>query len=226
MNRDGDMMVEGYISILNENQGVLTALLFFITVLFGWLSGILSALRRKPKLKIHIIPGPTFCCTYRVGKMHGEYGVHRTGIALYLEISNVGYASTSIVEINVGYHWNILPFSKLWLKYRIGWFWLNQQSVILADFQNNIGGSVKFFPFLFQKSYISGERAETYLEIGRRTNGVVYFEQNDSFGGGFPKVTKLGLVKVKMRIRDAFHFFCSENKIRRFLRSRRQRAIV
>ena len=123
----------------NENQGVVSLCAFVVTMTFGWVSGIFSSLRRKPKLKLNLIDGPTFCCTYHVGKTQGEYEVHRTGIALYLAVANRGSAASSIGNVSVGYHWHLQRFSFQWLRYSIGWFWLRNQSVSLTDFQAKIG---------------------------------------------------------------------------------------
>lgn len=187
----------------NLNQGVVSVAIFLFTIGLGWASGIFSALRRKPKFNVTTIPGPTFCCTYPVGKKYGDFDVHRTGVALYLNIANVGSASSSIDNISIGYHWHLKPFSVLWIKYRLGWFWLNEQTTVLADFQSKIGENLKIYPFLTQKSILSGESAETFLEVGRSTNGVVYFEQGDSWGGCFP-TNQQDKIRLKVKVRDVF----------------------
>ncbi|QBH04133.1 hypothetical protein [Xanthomonas oryzae] len=188
---------------LNDNQGVVGAAIFAATVVFGWVSGIFSALRRRPKFEISLIDGPTFCCTYPTGKMHGQYEAHRTGIALYLSISNIGSAPSSISGISIGYHWHLRPFRSQWLKYTIGWFWLNNQSVALEDFQVAIGESLKVYPFLTQRNHLSPVQTDTFLDVGRSTNGVVYFEQLESWGAAFPTIKK-GHVRLKVRVRDVF----------------------
>lgn len=187
----------------NDNQGVVSIGIFVITIAFGWASGIFTALRRRPKFSLALIDGPTFCCTFPVGKEHNQFKVHRTGIALYLVVANVGSAPSSIENISVGYHWQLRPFSLLWLKYSVGWFWLTNQTAALADFQAKIGTSVKIYPFLTQENQLSTVRSDTYLEIGRSVNGVVYFEQSESWGGFFPAVHK-GSVRMKVRVRDVF----------------------
>lgn len=191
----------------NENQGVLTILIFVVTLFVGWTSGIFGALRHKPKFKIRLLPGPTFCCTFPVGKKHRadnvEYDVHCTAVALYLEITNVGSAPSSIVDIALAYHWDLAPFSWLWFNNTLRWFWLHHQAIILTDFHVMIGQQAKGYPFLVQRSMITGHTAETFLESGRSTNGVVYFEQSESYGGCFPK-QKNGKVRIKVRISDAF----------------------
>lgn len=136
---------------LNGNQGVVGVAIFIATGVFGWASGIFSALRKRPKFKLSLIDGPTFCCTYATGKMHGEHEAHRTGIALYLSVSNIGSSPSSIASVSIGYHWHLRPFSTQWLKYSAGWFWLRDQSVALDDFQVKIGGNIKVYPFLTQK---------------------------------------------------------------------------
>lgn len=188
----------------NDNQGVVTIIIFLITLGLGWISGIFSALRRRPKFHINIIPGPTFCCTYFIGQKCGEYDMHRTGVVLYLNIANIGSAPSSIEDISIGYHWHLKPFSINWIKNTLGWFWIHQQTAALADFQSKIGENIKTYPFLTQRGCFSDSKAETYLDIGRSTNGVVYFEQGDSWGGCFPSVCD-GTVRLKVKIRDVFN---------------------
>ena len=190
-------------SWLNNNQGVLTLSIFLATILLGWVSGIFSALRRKPKFAHRVIDGPTFACTFPTGKNRGQFEVHRTCIALYLSVSNVGSSPSSLEALSVGYHWNLKPFSLLWLKHSIGWFWLNQQAVALEDFQARIGESTKVYPFLFQNTSLGFNKTETYLNVGQSTNGVVYFEQPDSWGGCFPRANKEE-VEVKVKLADTF----------------------
>ena len=134
---------------------------------------------------------------------NGEHEAHRTGIALYLAVTNTGSAASSIGNISIGYHWHIQPFSFAWLKYSVGWFWLHDQIASLTDFHGNIGENIKVFPFLTQKNHLAPVDAKTYLQAGQSTNGVVYFEQSDSWGGCFPFPRKSG-VPIKVVIEDAF----------------------
>ena len=186
----------------NDNQGVVTIAVFLVTLGVGWASGIFSALRRRPKFRVSVMPGPTFCCTYVTGQKHEGFDVHRTGVALYLNVANIGSAPSSIENISVAYHWHLKPFSIAWMKNTLGWFWLDQQTVALADFQAMIGEkNIKVYPFLTQRSFLSDTK--TYLEVGRSTNGVVYFEQGDSWGECYPSVRD-GTVRLKVKIRDVF----------------------
>jgi len=187
----------------NDNQGVVSWAIFVITLVFGWASGIFSALRRKPKFRLELIPGPTFCSTFDIGEKRGEYAVHRTAIALYLNIANVGSAASSVEEIHVGYHWDLRRLNLQWLRYALGWFWLKDQAAALADFQVNIGENIKVFPFLTQKNFLMSTKTTTYLDVGRSTNGVVYFEQSSSWGGCYPRVIN-GKVHIKVCVMDVF----------------------
>ncbi|ELE5880817.1 hypothetical protein V9J68_003467 [Vibrio cholerae] len=188
---------------LNDNQGVLALVLFLATVLLGWLSGIFSALRQKPKFKVSLIDGPSFSCTYPTGNTYNGYQTHKTGFSLYLKVANIGSAPSSIESVSIAYHWHLRRFSLLWLKYTIGWYWLRYPTVALDDFQIKIGENIKFFPFLMQRSSISGAQSETFLPPGRSTNGIVYFEQGESYGGFMPSPNK-GYVKVKVALEDVY----------------------
>lgn len=188
---------------LNDNQGVVSVLIFLLALFFGWASGIFSSLRRKPKLRLQLIEGPTFCSTFLTGERKNDYDVHRTAIALYLNVANVGSAPTSIESVSIGYHWHVRPFNLAWLRYRFRWFWLHDQIAALTDFQINIGDNIKVYPFLFQRSIMSGSKPSTYLEIGRSVNGVVYFEQTESWGGCFP-TPRRGRTRVIVAVTDVF----------------------
>lgn len=189
---------------LNANQGVLSLVIFTATIMFGWFSGIFASLGRKPKLRIEPIDGPTFVCTFGTGNQHEGYDSHQTGIALYLKITNVGSAPTSIEKVAVGYRWAINPSSKLWWKYGLLRFWIKQQTVAISDFQAAIGTEkLKIYPFLTQASTLLGRNTDTYLEVGKSTNGVVYFEQSESFGACFP-VSINHLVSLKVIVTDVY----------------------
>jgi hypothetical protein len=188
---------------VNQNQGVLSLILFVATLLLGWMSGIFSSLRRRPKFLIQLLEGPTFCCVYENGSEHNGHKTHQVAFALYLRVANVGSAASSIESVQVGYHWHLLPFSKDWWRYTAGWFWLEKLSVALEDFQTSIGDSIKVYPFLFQKTHLSQVSQDTYLELGKSVLGIVYFEQAESWGGCQP-MPKNGLVDLNVRVKDTF----------------------
>lgn len=188
----------------NDNQGVLSVVLFGGTLLFGWVSGIFAALRRKPKLRLRLIDGPTFSCRFETGREHDGHQIHRIGIALYLRVANVGSAATSIEDVAIGYHWPLSGRTWKRVRYGLGWFWLEGPAVVAQDFHVDIGnGDIKVFPFLIQSNYLLPHKTATYLEPGQASNGVVYFEQNDSWGACRPRITN-GKVRIKVRVTDTF----------------------
>jgi hypothetical protein len=91
----------------------------------------------------------------------------------------------------------------MWLRYRVFWFWLKYPTATLTDFQVLIGDNIKFFPSLFQTSIVSGAKADTYLDVGSIANGVVYFEQTESWGGCFPSPRR-GKARIIVAVTDAF----------------------
>lgn len=189
---------------LNDNQGVLGAAIFIATLLLGWLSGIFSSLRHRPKFRLSLIEGPTFCCNYGTGAQHGDFPVHRTAFALYLRVANIGSAASSIEGVHLGYRCHFRPFTRLWLRYSLlGRLWLRDQTAAIDDFQVRLGENIKFFPFLTQSSIVSCKVADSFLVPGQSTNGVVYFEQSNSWGGFMPS-TKDGRVQVKLVVNDTF----------------------
>lgn len=188
---------------LNNNQGVVSVGLFITTLLFGWLSGIFASLRRNPKFSIKTLEGPTFCCTYETGGESNNHMTHQTAFALYLRISNIGSAASSIEGLKIAYHWNLFPFSQNWWKYTVGWFWLDHLVVALEDFQILIGNNIKVYPFFFQKNYLSQTASNTFLEPGQSEIGVVYFEQPESWGGCQPIVHQ-SKVRVRIQVTDVF----------------------
>ncbi|RUP80607.1 hypothetical protein C7Y69_11165 [Alteromonas sp. KS69] len=187
---------------LNGNQGVLAVIIFLLTLLFGWISGIFRALQKKPRFKLSLIPGPTFTTTTITGHLDNGIPTHKTAIALYLSVANIGSAPSEIKYVKVGYHWDIKPFRKEWFKYRLGWFWLDFQTAALEDFHCEIGDKIKVFPFLLQGNSLTGIAANTYLTEGRVVNGVIYFEQQECWGASYPK-EKNGKTKIKIAVVDA-----------------------
>jgi hypothetical protein len=151
-----------------------------------------------------MIPGPTQCSVVATGQKHGDYDIHRTAISIYLGISNIGSAASTIKNIKIGFHWHLIPFSWLWLKHKLIWFWIEHSTIIMADFQYNFGENIKVYPFLFQGNRLTGNNSDTYLEVGREINGVVYFEQDDSWGACFPSPDKGGNVSVRIAVEDVF----------------------
>lgn len=198
--------MEKYIdpNYLNENQGVLALLIFLCGLVIPFFVWLVRFVKNNAKLKISTINGPTFSCTFETGREFNNHQAHITAIVLYLNIKNIGKIPCTIDQIYIGYKWNIIPFSFNWFRYRfIGWFWLKNQVIALEDFQYKIGDKIKVYPFLTQINNLSPAVVENYLEVGKAVNGVVYFEQGESWGAMSP-VEKKQRTKIKICILDSF----------------------
>lgn len=187
---------------MNENQGVLALVLFGLALVLGWISGLFRTLRQRPKFRIEVLEGPTLCCVVQTGREHNTVPTHRTAISLYLKVTNVGSAPSSVAKVAVGYRMPPIRTNWLWLTKGVFRHWIRDTHVALSDFRINIGTSVKVYPFLLQRSFISGER-DTYLEVGQQVIGVVYFEEQEAWGSYQPR-TRNVKVKVKILLTDAF----------------------
>lgn len=203
MDRDLAALVLALLALVdwaNNNAGFLGLLIFIVTLLLGWLSGIFGALRRRAKLRVDLISGPTFCSTFPTGRAHEGLQTHHTAISLYLEIVNVGSADTTVAAIHVGYH----PHMRA-LIWRVKRLWLRDQITALGDFRVTLGENVKVYPFLFQRNYlIPGPNDSTFVPVGGRAGGICYWEQPESWGGFFPVADSGGRVHLKVRVIDIY----------------------
>ncbi len=179
----------------NANPGFLTVIIFLITLFLGWVTGIFKSLIRRPKFELLLCPGPTFCCTFDTGEKFENHPTHRTAIALYLTVRNIGKAPSSLRSVRVGYH-NYTP------KHRFLWYWLDNTPA-LRDFGHTVGENLRMFPFLLQQSVLLPREVPTYLREGEQATGVVYFEQEEAWGG-FKPIVQNGWVKIKVSMRDVF----------------------
>lgn len=179
----------------NQNSGFLTLVLFLFTLMVGWASGIFKTLMHKPKFKIGLLPVPTFLCTHPTENKFNQEETHRTAAVIYLKVTNVGSAPAQIVSVLLGYH-------NYAFKYTFLWFWLHPTSSI-GDFGHTVGENLRVFPFLFQKSILLPQTIHTYLLSGQETNGVVYFEQPQSWGSYRPRI-KNGKSNIKVRVIDSY----------------------
>lgn len=187
----------------NDNQGLVSVGIFLLTLFLGWVSGIFSALRRKPKFIVDLIPGPTFVCIFPTGEKFNGQDVHRIGFALYLSVANCGSAASSLHAVHVGYRWNLVPLSRSWFSHTLLRHWIQERTASLTDFQVAIGSNLKVYPFMFQRNSLSPVQQETYLQPGQSVVGVVYFEQSDSWGGCQPRIWN-GRVRLSVRLMDVF----------------------
>jgi hypothetical protein len=181
----------------NDNSGFLTIVVFTATILLGWGSGVFRFLMHKPKFKIEIIEGPSFCSTYDAKEIESIKMAHRTAVAIYLHITNVGSAAAEIDKISVAYKSRAFknPFK---------WYWLANETICLSDFTVPLGQEdFKVVPFLKQKNQLITNDSSLYLRAGEKRNGISYFEQEASFGEYYPKDNNF-YVKIKVMVSDSF----------------------
>lgn len=185
----------------NQNSGFLTATIFVLTLIIGWISGFFIMIRKRPKFKINTIDGATFYSTIYLDKIYQGLPVHKTAFVLYLEITNIGNAPSSIGQIKIGY----LPDNKIpsWSTKRNWIYDTILKSQLISLFKDS--ELVKGYPFLKQKSDMYADATETYLEIGRIVNGIAYFEEHETFGNWTPRLNKdKESTNIKIKIQDAF----------------------
>ncbi len=181
----------------NNNSGFVTVLIFVITILLGWVTGIFQSLRQRPKFKITVIEGPpTICSTFETGREYKEHKTHRTAISVYLNIVNIGSAASDIKSVQIGYHNHTI-------RHTFFWYWLKHSTNALEDFCVQVGDYIKVYPFLIQVGYLSPAQNNTFLEVGKSVTGISYFEQDESWGGFYPRESNKK-VKVRVKVIDVF----------------------
>ena len=184
----------------NKNSGFLGLLIFVLTLLISWISGLFKHIKKRPKFKIRIIENATFGCIIDLNKTHKDLPVNKTAFAIYIEVTNVGNAPSSIGKINLGY-----LLSDMKPKWRTSRNWI-VETFSKSDFRVEFNDSEKArgFPFLKQANEFQG-KVDTYLEVGKSANGIVYFEQSEAFGSWMPRLNKdLKTTDLIIKIEDAF----------------------
>jgi hypothetical protein len=185
----------------NQNSGFLTAIIFVVTLIIGWISGFFKLIRKRPKFKIRTIEGATFYSTIYLDKTYEGHPVHKTAFVLYIEITNTGNAPSSIGQIKIGY----LPDNKtpIWRAKRNWIYETILKSQLISKFKDS--ELVKGYPFLKQKSDMYSDATDTFLDIGKIANGIAYFEERETFGNWTPRLNKdKESTNVKIEIKDAF----------------------
>lgn len=201
------MEIEKIINWLNNNEGLLSLILFIVTIIFGWFSGIFKSFTKKPRFKIRVIEKMTFGCVFLTGEKYtppgqGTYDLHKTAFVLYLEITNTGTADSKIGKIHIGYYPDT---DKPKWRQRRNWI---AESNIMANFALPIANSEKMLavPHLKQKNEPDYSSLDTFLKVGDSVNGVSYHEQTRCWGNFYPRTEKNGTVELIVKIKDAFGY--------------------
>lgn len=170
--------LKNIISWTNENSGFVSVLIFLITLLIAWISGFFRMLVNKPKLKIQIINQCSFCCVFDLNEKYNDLPVHKSAFVIYIKITNIGKAPTSIGKIKLGYFKS--DFTHKFFSKRN---WLTE-TISKEDFKFPFENSenLKVFPFLKQRNQLITNDSDTYLSIGKQNNGIIYFEELEAYG--------------------------------------------
>lgn len=201
------MDLEKIINWLNGNEGFLSLILFIVTIIFGWASGIFKSFTKRPRFKIRIIEKMTFGTVFLTGEQYtppgqGTYDLHKTAFVLYLEITNTGTADSKIGKIHVGYYPDTTK-----PKWRQKRNWI-VESTIISNFALPIANSEKMLamPHLKQKNGPDYSSLDTFLKVGDSVNGVSYHEQTRGWGNFYPRIAENGTVELIVKIKDAFGY--------------------
>ncbi|MGB0887391.1 MAG: hypothetical protein ACPGSL_04655 [Vicingaceae bacterium] len=201
--------MEELIKWTNSNSGFLSLILFIVTVIAGWSSGLFKSLIKKPKLKIRFIPKMSFYSFFLTGEkmynkeLNEEFELHKTGFVSYMSIANIGNKSTSIDKIWLGYYKNV--DKKKWFKREIQWL---VQWHPLGNFKIPItDGSEILVSNLRLKNNIYDNGNVDELEIGKNLIGVAYFEQEKAWGNLNPIQDNNGKIDVIIKIEDIYGKF-------------------
>lgn len=190
----------------NDNSGFLSLVLFILTFIFTWISGILRSIIKKPKLKIRFLDKMTFYSFYYTGEkrfdktLNETFDLHKTGFVLYLSIANIGNKITSIDKICLGYKKNS-ENKRFYLK-NIHWIYqwnpIDNFKIKMANGTELVLNNLRLKNDLFDNNDSSN------LEVGKNMVGVVYFEQLTAWGNLNPKQEEKGIIKVILKIQDIY----------------------
>lgn len=184
----------------NNNSGFISVLLFILGLIIAWISGLFKLLRNNPEFRIELLEQCSFCCIIDLNKTYNNLPVTKTAFVIYVNISNIGKASSSIGKIRLGYRKS--DFKHRLFSKRI---WITE-TIATGDFTYNLNyNSVKVFPFLKQRNQIFENNTQCFLQVGQYVNGIVYFEQKEAYGSYMPRANKdLKHTNVKLEILDVF----------------------
>lgn len=198
-------IIENIIKWFNNNSGFTSVVIFILSVFIMWVSGLFKFLSNKPILKIELVEmKPTFGCVFDLNKKQNGFPVNKSSFVIYLHITNIGQKPCSIERIKLGYIKSDLQY-KFLSKLKRQWI---PEIVCKDDFKIKFNDSdrVLVLPFLKQKNLSIKNSSDTYLTVGKSVKGMVYFEQNESFGNWLPRYNKDNkTTNVKIEISDSFN---------------------
>jgi hypothetical protein len=203
-----DTIINGVQKWSNSNEGYISLLAFFITLILGLVTGLFKSLIKTPKVKVIFLEKMKFYSNFEIDlKFHNQrddkiYPVHKTAFVVYMKISNIGNTPTSIEKIFLGYYTKKAMF---WKKY----LWLPMLhtpqafSIPLKATRPNSEEKLLMLPTLITGGLF--KQADLFLEIGKQLIGTVYFEGSESWGNHFPyPINDKGDIEIKIKIKDIY----------------------
>lgn len=193
--------MQDIINWANENSGFVSVVIFILTLLIAWFSGLFSFLRNKPKFKMEVIEQCSFYSIFDLGRLHEGYPVHKSSFVLYLRITNIGRAPASIEKIKLGYlksDFSHKFFSKR--NYVV-------ETIAKEEFKFKFSNSEKekVYPFLKQRNVSFNNDSDSYLPVGKSNNGIAYFEEHEAYGSWMPRINKDNETSnIKLVVFDSF----------------------
>lgn len=190
----------------NENSGFLSLVLFILTFLYTWISGILKSLIKKPKLRIRFLNKMTFYSFLYTGEktfnkeLDEDFDLHKTGFVIYISIANIGNKPTSIDKIWLGYKKSTLieNMFKRSIQWIPQWNPIESFKIKMANETELVLNNLRLKNDLFDNNETSN------LEVGKSLVGTVYFEQLTAWGNLHPKQNKKGVIDVIIKIQDIY----------------------
>ncbi|KUJ74389.1 hypothetical protein AVO42_02980 [Thiomicrospira sp. XS5] len=181
----------------NNNAGFLALVIFLFTLITGWLSGIFSKLAQVPSLKIKTLHEGTMCSVAPTGNLHHNiHPCYRFVCSLYLEFVNTGFRTIVFESYQLSYPTQSKEPGSTMLC-------IKNLTVCKSDFCVPLGGGdTKVLPFFEQKGYMTGISADTFIQSGFKTNGVLYFESDEYYGDFAPFQNPNKTVSVILHLKD------------------------
>jgi hypothetical protein len=178
----------------NNNSGWVSVLTFLAGILLSSFLWILKRPASKPVLKLEVLKGPTLCSSFDAGVTDDGEVLHRTAFLIY------GRVPVQVGDIHLGYRSSATPDGE---SFR----WLVNETVLLQDYKDPIGENFKVYPFLKQSNSSIDNSRKTYLLPGEYENGLVYFEQEESYGLDYPYMDADSHVLTRIRVHDTLGSF-------------------
>jgi len=193
--------MKNIIELANDNSGFLSLVLFIITIIFTWTSGILKSLIKKPNLKVKFLDKMTF---YSILESDENFIPTnqidtKAGFVLYVSISNIGYKKTTIDKVSLGYK---KDKNSILFKNKFQWIF---QCNPIVNFEINMSKGVKITLNSLLINVGSEKKSNiNSIEVGSNIIGTLYFEQLKVKNDPNPYQNIEGSIDVILQVEDIY----------------------